>query len=107
MNKHAGNFGDVVKHLLLAELLERECGRITTYIDPYAGRPMNDLSQREYSYARRSTRTIAAGLPWADRYMRLASGGAFQGARYTRILKGVGFPQVLCYPGSAQIASSV
>jgi len=107
MNKHAGNFGDVVKHLLLAELLERERSRIKTYIDPYAGSPVNDLSNAAYLYSRRSKRTRAAGLPWADRYVQLASVGALRRAQYTRILKNLDFPGRTLYPGSAQIAADV
>jgi len=45
VNEHAADAGDVLKHLLLAQVLHLERGRIAVYMDTHAGRPWNDLTQ--------------------------------------------------------------
>jgi 23S rRNA A2030 N6-methylase RlmJ len=61
MNPYAADPGDVVKHLVLAELLHVERRRITTYIDTHSGRPWNDLSNPGEPAALRIT-ALMAGL---------------------------------------------
>lgn len=115
VNPYAANPGDVVKHLVLAELLYCERSRLTTYIDTHAGRPWNDLSKGEFLFSHADRQPPAA---WADGYMERAVGGELganiKQARYTTILKrddgavtfwgraGLASPPI--YPGSVGIA---
>ena len=115
VNPYAANPGDVVKHLVLAELLHGERSRLTTYIDTHAGRPWNDLSKRAFLFSHADRQPPVA---WADGYMERAVGGELgediKQARYTTILKtdhgagtfwgrnGLASPPV--YPGSVGIA---
>lgn len=67
MNPQAGNFGDVIKHLILAEIVAN-IKRPLIYIDPYAGRAENHLAKnKRYRF---NGRTNAAG--WADSFCREA-----------------------------------
>jgi hypothetical protein len=72
VNPYAADPGDVVKHLVLAELLHVERRRITTYIDTHSGRPWNDLSRPGYTFADADRQPRAA---WADDFMKLAVSG--------------------------------
>jgi 23S rRNA A2030 N6-methylase RlmJ len=115
VNPRAANPGDVVKHLVLAELLHLERRRITTYVDTHAGRPWNDLTQPGYAFSQPARQPRAA---WADRFMERATrgelGSEIRKARYTRILQedhggGVfwgsrGLSAKPVYPGSVGIA---
>jgi 23S rRNA A2030 N6-methylase RlmJ len=116
VNQHAADAGDVVKHLLLAEVLHLEHRRIATYVDTHAGRPWNDVTRSEYEFSRKRQDEPA----WADRFMESATSGALgrelSKARYTELLQqdcGAGAfwgPSGLSsrpvYPGSVGIARS-
>jgi 23S rRNA A2030 N6-methylase RlmJ len=115
VNPYAADPGDVVKHLVLAELLHVERRRVTTYIDTHSGRPWNDLSRRGYIFADADRKPRAA---WADDFMKLAVSDALgrdvKNARYTKILqedrgsgmfwRGAGLSSPPVYPGSVGIA---
>jgi hypothetical protein len=51
VNPYAADPGEVVKHLVLTELLHVGRRRITTHIDTHSGRPRNELSLRGYAFA--------------------------------------------------------
>ncbi len=112
MNKHAANDGDVLKHLLLAELVHLERSRLRTYVDTHAGLPWNDLSQTGYRFNRRR----AGRRWWADDFMKAANAGSLgpqvKNAQYTKLLaktfwiNGHVAPQPL-YPGSVGVVQAV
>ena len=115
MNPFAADPGDVVKHLVLAELLSAERRRITTYVDTHAGRPWNTLGRPGYVFSDPNRRPRAA---WADTFMELATSGKLgrdvKNAPYTKILHGdqgrgafwgrSGLSSSPVYPGSVGIA---
>jgi len=88
VNPYAANPGDVVKHLVLAELLHVERHRITTYVDTHSGRPWNRLRGPGYKFNDPHRQPRAA---WADTFMELATSGKLgrdlKNAHYTRILQ--------------------
>jgi 23S rRNA A2030 N6-methylase RlmJ len=115
VNPYAADPGDVVKHLVLAELLHVERRRITTYIDTHSGRPWNDLIRPGYTFGDADRQPRAA---WADDFMKLAVSGVLgrdvKNARYTKILqtdrgsgmfwRQAGLSSRPVYPGSVGIA---
>lgn len=115
VNPYAANPGDVVKHLVLAELLSCERRHLTTYIDTHAGRPWNGVSKREFLFSHAERQP---SVPWADGYMERAVSGELgediKQARYTKILNrdhGAGafwgrngLASSPVYPGSVGIA---
>jgi 23S rRNA (adenine2030-N6)-methyltransferase len=99
---HAGNFGDVLKHIVLVGLLDRlvQKDKPLFFLDTHAGRGRYDL---EGEAARRSGeaasgigRLAAAGAlpPLADRYLSLVRG--FDEANA---------PRIRWYPGSPALAA--
>ena len=114
MNKHAANAGDVIKHLLLAELIHIEQRHIRTYIDTHAGRPWNNLTHPDYLFGSRNDEDPA----WAARFMKEATDGTLgqiiQGAEYTKLLQidgghgrfwnGSRLSSPPVYPGSVAVA---
>jgi 23S rRNA A2030 N6-methylase RlmJ len=109
VNEHAADAGDVLKHLLLAQVLHLERGRIAVYMDTHAGRPWNDLTQPGYRFCRERRR----GPAWADEFMEAATSGALGRqvleARYTALLRqtfsnGSTLASPPVYPGSVGIA---
>ena len=115
MNPYAADPGDVVKHVVLAELLHVEGGRITTYVDTHSGRPWNPLRRPGYSFSDpwRQPRAV-----WADGFMELATSGELgrdvENAQYTKLLQAnhgagafwgpSGLSSSPVYPGSVGIA---
>lgn len=65
MNPWCANRGDVLKHLVLCELLVRLEGAGVTYVDAFAGRPFNHLMKAQYEFSRR--RVPHGG--WADQFL--------------------------------------
>jgi 23S rRNA (adenine2030-N6)-methyltransferase len=101
---HAGNFGDVLKHIVLVGLLDRlvQKDKPLFFLDTHAGRGRYDL---EGEAARRSGeaasgigRLAAAGAlpPLADRYLSLVRG--FDEANA---------PRIRWYPGSPALAAMI
>lgn len=74
MNPWCGNRGDVLKHLVLCELLVHLGGSDVTYVDPLAGRPFNHLMDAEYEFSRRGT----AKAGWADQFLTAVEAGPCQ-----------------------------
>jgi len=115
VNPYAANPGDVVKHLVLAELLHAERRRITAYVDSHSGRPWNMLTRPEYTFIDPQRQPRAA---WADTFMELATGEKLgrdiKNAHYTKILQedhgagafwgSSGLSSSPVYPGSVGIA---
>ena len=115
MNPYAADPGDVVKHLVLAELLHAERRRITTYVDTHSGRPWNILRRPGYTFIDPQRQPCSA---WADTFMELATSGKLgrdiKNAHYTKILQEdhgagafwgrSGLSSSPVYPGSVGIA---
>lgn len=101
---HAGNFGDVLKHIVLVGLLDRltQKDKPLFFLDTHAGRGRYDLSgeaARRSNEARDGIRRIeaASGLPpLAARYLSLAR--SFDEANAQR---------VRWYPGSPRLAAMI
>lgn len=69
MNPFAANHGDVVKHLLLCEVLAAKPEVPLSYVDAYAGRPFNRVSDQSFRFAFRQ-----GDRGWADSFMRAVDG---------------------------------
>ena len=101
---HAGNFGDVLKHIVLVGLLDRlvQKDKPLFFLDTHAGRGRYDLSgeaARKGNEAKEGIRRIeAAGdlPPLAARYLSLVRG--FDEAN---------LPRVRWYPGSPRLAAMI
>jgi len=99
---HAGNFGDVLKHLVLVALLERLTAKDKPlfFLDTHAGRGRYDLDSaeaRRAGEAESGIRRLAAtpGLPpAAHRYVELV-----------RVLDPANAGRIRWYPGSPRIAA--
>jgi len=101
---HAGNFGDVLKHVVLVGLLDRlvQKDKPLFFLDTHAGRGRYDLdgeAARRSNEARDGIRRIeaAGGLPpLAARYLSLVRGFDEANARRIR-----------WYPGSPRLAAMI
>jgi len=84
VNPFAANHGDVVKHLLLCEVLAAKPEVPLSYVDAYAGRPFNRISDQSFLFARRR-----ADRGWADSFMRAVdrSGGDLARSEYATALR--------------------
>lgn len=85
MNPWCANRGDVLKHLVLCELLVRLGGTDVTYVDAFAGRPFNHLMDARDEFSRR--RASHAG--WADQFVAAvedAPGRRLANSAYVRLL---------------------
>jgi len=99
---HAGNFGDVLKHVVLVALLERmtQKDKPLFFLDTHAGRGRYDLDAPAVSRSREADRGIRRLSrtpdlpPLAHRYVELVRG--FDAANASRIRH---------YPGSPRIAA--
>ncbi len=99
---HAGNFGDVLKHIVLVALLERmtQKDKPLFFLDTHAGRGRYDLDAPAVARSREADRGIrrlsgATGLPpLARRYVELV-----------RSFDPVNAGRIRHYPGSPRIAA--
>ncbi len=94
MNHHFGNTGDVLKHLLLGEMLSR-C-EVDGYAETHAGSFDYPLAtgDRSPDDARTFLKALTAGSPLAD-------------TRYVQVLRQAVASEPPAYPGSARIAAEV
>ncbi len=92
---HAGNFADVCKHLVLAEMVQQFCQKASPfgYLETHAGAGLYDLTDVPAQKTREFSRGIEKFMKAAPRLSKRPSIN-----RYLAVLKKAGYPTY--YPGS-------
>jgi len=103
---HAGNFADVVKHLVLIQVIEHLKQKNAPFfaLDTHAGKGLYDLTSAE------AQKTLEASQGIGNLLMHQIPEAPPLLSTYTRLIRHFNpgrFPSVICYPGSPAIIASL